>query len=69
VRAKELVEVARVKSEQCVGCGLCVAHCPEEALVLVRRETTHEPPQDYAAWLAKVALEKGREEAFQAQLG
>jgi hypothetical protein len=41
-----------------------VTQCPEDALALVRRETTHEPPADHAAWLMQVAAEKGRQDVF-----
>lgn len=68
VEAILVEDVARVDAVQCIGCGVCVTRCPEGALALLRRETTHEPPEDYAAWLAQVAAEKGRQEAFGAQL-
>ncbi|HSR34216.1 MAG TPA: 4Fe-4S binding protein [Anaerolineae bacterium] len=69
VEAIAVEAVATVDAVQCIGCGLCVTRCPEGAMALMRRETTHEPPRDYAAWLAQVAAEKGRQEAFAAQLG
>jgi NAD-dependent dihydropyrimidine dehydrogenase PreA subunit len=68
VGAITMDEVASVDRAQCIGCGVCVTHCPEGALALVRRETTHEPPRDYETWLRQVAEEKGRLEAFDAQL-
>lgn len=69
VDAIAVEEVAEVDAASCIGCGVCVTHCPEGALSLLRRETTHEPPKDYAAWLMQVADEKGRHESFSKQLG
>ena len=45
VRAKELVEVLRVESEDCIGYGLWLAHCPEEMRALARRDMAHEAPR------------------------
>ncbi len=69
VGAITLDDVAWVDQVRCIGCGVCVTQCPEGALALLRRETAHEPPKDYEAWLRQVAAEKGRLEAFSAQLG
>ncbi len=68
VGAIAIEDVAEVDEANCIGCGVCVTQCPEDALALVRRQSTHEPPADYQAWLMKVAAEKGREDIFTAQL-
>ena len=64
VEAIAVEAVAEVDVSLCIGCGVCVTQCPEDSLALVRRETTHEPPADYEAWLMQVAAEKGRQDAF-----
>jgi NAD-dependent dihydropyrimidine dehydrogenase PreA subunit len=30
-------KIAEVDVDTCIGCGVCVTHCPMEALALVRR--------------------------------
>ena len=69
VEAITIEETAEVDLAQCIGCGVCVTRCPEDALALVRRDTTHEPPKDFEAWLMQVAAEKGRLEAFAVEAG
>ena len=44
--------IAVVQPERCIGCGLCVTGCPEQAVALSRKpeaQTIH-PPADFAAW-------------------
>lgn len=44
----------QVSETRCVGCGICVPACPENALRLVRRESSAAPyvPKDFAEWSA-----------------
>jgi electron transport complex protein RnfB len=42
----------RVIKERCIGCGLCIATCPSEAIQLVRKKTAEMilPPKDEKDW-------------------
>jgi ferredoxin len=40
--------IARVNESKCIGCGVCVHHCPENAIELLRienREVFVPPPR------------------------
>jgi Fe-S-cluster-containing hydrogenase component 2 len=49
MEAIELEEnIAHVDENRCIGCGVCVHHCPEEAMNLARtgnREVFVPPPR------------------------
>jgi ferredoxin len=34
---------AHIDAAACMGCGVCVAHCPQEAISLLRDATKGEP--------------------------
>jgi Pyruvate/2-oxoacid:ferredoxin oxidoreductase delta subunit len=54
-------DVAVVNQIRFVGCGVCVAPCPEEALTLVRRpiEEVISPPVTHKEWLNERARTRG----------
>ena len=35
---------ATVKLTHCIGCGLCVPTCPEEAMILIKKDKETVPP-------------------------
>lgn len=52
-----------INEMRCVGCGLCVFACPDEALVLVRRpeEDILKTPTTERDWMEVRASERGIE--------
>jgi ferredoxin len=67
VEAIQLEDVAFVNQERCIGCGLCATTCPAEAVALVRVAEIA-PPADYRELITHIGEEKGRLEAFAANL-
>jgi Fe-S-cluster-containing hydrogenase component 2 len=51
----------RVVRERCIGCGLCVSACPEEAVRLVRKDAADRttPPESENAWFEERGLKRG----------
>ena len=45
-------DICLVDPANCLGCGLCVPACPEEALILIRRDEGEvlPPPENIKAW-------------------
>jgi electron transport complex protein RnfB len=54
-------EVAHIDRNRCVGCGVCVLACPDEAMRLIRRsvEEINPPPVTEEEWRQRRALERG----------
>jgi Fe-S-cluster-containing hydrogenase component 2 len=63
MEAIEMVDdQAVVLLERCIGCGLCVTTCPQEALKLIKKpeEQLYQPPQSGAETYMRIALERGK---------
>jgi Fe-S-cluster-containing hydrogenase component 2 len=63
MEALEMVDdQSLVDLNRCIGCGLCVTTCPQEALKLVRKpeEQLYQPPETGAETYLRIALERGK---------
>jgi ferredoxin len=55
---------ASIDLSKCIGCGLCVAACPEKALKLRRKEKPFIYPDSWDDYLHLRARQSGRDEFF-----
>jgi Fe-S-cluster-containing hydrogenase component 2 len=49
---------AEIESGRCIGCGVCVYHCPTDAITLVSRADFVDPPQSFKELIKKQAAAK-----------
>jgi electron transport complex protein RnfB len=67
VHAITMNGVANVDITLCIGCGLCASACAFEAVALMRK-SNDVPPADHIALVKQILEEKGRSDAFAANL-
>jgi Fe-S-cluster-containing hydrogenase component 2 len=48
-------------AEKCIGCGVCVHKCPQEALFLVNREEDQDHPADPREFVSRMLSERGHD--------
>ena len=55
-------DTAQIDIERCIGCGLCVTDCPDDAMTLRQKgETeTYVPPSNLIKTYINIAKEKGK---------
>ncbi len=63
--AVEIVdEVASIDETRCIGCGLCVTGCPNEALMLERRREVPVPPETRAEMAMRILTSQDKLDDF-----
>jgi electron transport complex protein RnfB len=57
--AIETEQAVEIDPERCIGCGVCLSTCPEEAITLVPKEPTVVPPATIEEKLDRIMVERG----------
>jgi Fe-S-cluster-containing hydrogenase component 2 len=54
--------LATVDLNRCIGCGLCVTTCPDEAILLNKKpeDQLYEPPKTGGETYVRIAKERGK---------
>ena len=51
-------DVSTINRDRCIGCGVCVPSCPEDAIHLRNKEEITEPPKDLMDLWLKIGNKK-----------
>ncbi len=52
-------DVMEVDLARCIGCGLCVSTCPDEAISMVAKPDAEIPPDNIVTMMMQIAKERG----------
>jgi Fe-S-cluster-containing hydrogenase component 2 len=47
-------DAAVINLDRCIGCALCVPTCPNEAIILKKKDEEYDPPVNTTAYFQKV---------------
>jgi len=50
--------VATVDLDRCIGCGLCVTTCEQNAIEFMKKQKQTVPPKDHDSLYKKIMMEK-----------
>jgi Pyruvate/2-oxoacid:ferredoxin oxidoreductase delta subunit len=51
-------DYSSVNLDRCIGCGVCVSTCPNNAIELMRKDSKYIPPKDSDAMYKKILMER-----------
>jgi ferredoxin len=51
-------DISKVNKRRCIGCGNCVARCPEQAIQLIKKDDLEIPPDNEDELFAKIFAKK-----------
>jgi NAD-dependent dihydropyrimidine dehydrogenase PreA subunit len=55
----EAAEMLEVNQARCIGCGLCLSACPDEAIEFLEVPTAEVPPADLEEMRTRIRQERG----------
>jgi ferredoxin len=64
VQADKKTKIHEIDPDRCIGCGLCVAVCPEQAISLQLKEVLPDVPENPIAMNHSMAKERGQLQGF-----